>query len=879
MVVSNSTQKRGSGDLNSSALMHKTPSPTKLKNKRFLNELIRSNLNATPAKAHFKESTNKAFKTISPFSHDQFRTDIKKISTPTESNTFKNLFSLEKTILIENSLSDKSANNFLPKNGNLPRVLHEKKKKQTKSRKIKFKMIGKSACVCYRWWKWANERYKLTIYRYISFCQMTDLVDEQIEFEINIRNTIRNEDFELEDVDELLHGARIKAEMMNFNKDFYKAQTRPNYKLNQQTVQLLKKPNRTEDDITDLISAFRKMYHLKFINSLQPDVKRKLFECCWLEEFEQKRVIVSQDHKANSFYLILSGSVVGTYKPTTDLRSYTVCFLEKDMSFGDLPLLNDSVHTATIASRTDCQLLVVSKEDFFYIFSTQTTKISTSLLKFNSQSIDTFASSTTQKPNSLQDSLSEYMSLKPSLKTMNKSDLSFEDNMIFLHTLPYLKSFPLKLIREKPKLLKTCIYPRGKLITKDSHSTKYIYIIKSGYLSVWLKLVNKNQHSNQISERNEGEKVETDSDINRFFSKNEKLTDHFYETIDKRNNEQVLDIEGKIRYNQVMEYLGTVRNYEKEFNKIDDPSELNPTIRANKLADSIRLLEEQNRFVKNSIEQDKAHRLKSLIGHSDRTLTKHESGMNEKGKNINHSNPSFKLPQLKKLNVESFAYKNKNESTKDQQMQLPELKESTHRYEANKNYSINTVSARFMRPPNKDDPNSGTTNENNNLLMNKIEHEEIRDSDETNSLLSDDYLDETLSFVTDKKPNRVDAEFEINSYRDFLFLDDEHLLVQKLYAGDQFGLTDLLFDAQPRMQLISEGCECILLPKDFFIKNTSIDLVRELRRQLRAYPRLELLEMNYKKHLEWRDYTRKTLRSSLEQRRSKKQIHQALFQF
>lgn len=92
---------------------------------------------------------------------------------------------------------------------------------------------------------------------------------------------------------------------------------------------------------------------------------------------------------------------------------------------------------------------------------------------------------------------------------------------------------------------------------------------------------------------------------------------------------------------------------------------------------------------------------------------------------------------------------------------------------------------------------------------------------------------------------------------------DKFILVKKLFAGDYFGLADLLFDAQPSMQLISNGCECILLPKDVFIQNSNIDHLKELRKSEPPYPKLDQMQNDYKSQAKWKKFRKSLIRDKL----------------
>lgn len=76
-----------------------------------------------------------------------------------------------------------------------------------------------------------------------------------------------------------------------------------------------------------------------------------------------------------------------------------------------------------------------------------------------------------------------------------------------------------------------------------------------------------------------------------------------------------------------------------------------------------------------------------------------------------------------------------------------------------------------------------------------------------------------------------------------------------MYPGETFGFQDILFDNQPSMQLISNGCECILISKEFFIENSTIDYFKTLRKMISPFPELKDLEINYIKHMHWKRFS------------------------
>ncbi|ESO86786.1 hypothetical protein LOTGIDRAFT_235194 [Lottia gigantea] len=122
-----------------------------------------------------------------------------------------------------------------------------------------------------------------------------------------------------------------------------------------------------------------------------------LLQVGWYERFEAGRVIIRQGHRADRFYLILSGQAVVTILETRPKKKSkqesrashdglpkihesgsdrkqeqyyvrTARLLEKGKSFGELALLQGSIRTATVTCRTDMELLALDRPDFINIF-------------------------------------------------------------------------------------------------------------------------------------------------------------------------------------------------------------------------------------------------------------------------------------------------------------------------------------------------------------------------------------------------------------------------------------------------------------------------------------------------------------------------------
>ena len=192
------------------------------------------------------------------------------------------------------------------------------KKSRPPSTRLLKKFIGTAKLIifCHRCCMAAYQNYMRTIHRYISFAQLSEKVDSAANsYEDLFRYNKPGED------DEIINTARIKAEMMNFDKKYFKPTERLNFKLPADIVAILNKRDKSDQELEYLRLTFKGMSHLKSINSLPEQVRLQLFKCCWLEEYEPQRIIVNQGYRAELFYIVVSGSLVCTHRPPNERKS------------------------------------------------------------------------------------------------------------------------------------------------------------------------------------------------------------------------------------------------------------------------------------------------------------------------------------------------------------------------------------------------------------------------------------------------------------------------------------------------------------------------------------------------------------------------------
>ena len=553
---------------------------------------------------------------------------------------------------------------------------------------------------CYRWCKWANDFYQKNINKFLTFVHFCEPGDFS------------------ESIDRWEHAdgdAKTKAEMMDFKNIFNKKIIKKHdYNLIKKT---LSNRDRTTDDLNVLRSTLKNMPHMKYFNQLIPEMQENFLKRCWIEEYQEKRVIVAQYQMPRLFYFILNGQLVCTYRNDNENKSSTICILEKGMTFGDLPISSNSMHTSSVVSITNVQLLVIEARDFVDIF-----------LEPKSDGIANIA---------------------------RKSKV--QESIEFLSEIEFFKNWPLQLFELKSEALKFCSFNRNQIITKDTSLSKYIYVIKKGDCSVWIKLdldrlANENStniiNANNKSNHDEIALNSLDASL-RFFGQNQILETHHSDILyshqnlvrAKKESKRLIDIEAKIQLNEKLAFL---ENYKKRDIESSAPVE------------------------------------------ADQTSDKH-----------NYDDQLIK----KAPNGTIYFYQSK---LRPEVSFLPKLNPQT----------ITSIKAKTKSK-----------------------------------------IDMKLPHLTNK--NTIEKEHsKVNSVN--------FLQLQNLNHGDCYGLNDILFDKQPSMQIISNGCECLLISKEYFIQNSSYDYLKKLRHHVVPYPELSEIELQYVKDLEWKHFTKKIFMETLD---------------
>ncbi|XP_046353183.2 uncharacterized protein LOC124133039 isoform X3 [Haliotis rufescens] len=94
---------------------------------------------------------------------------------------------------------------------------------------------------------------------------------------------------------------------------------------------------------------------------------------------------------------------------------------------------------------------------------------------------------------------------------------------------------------------------------------------------------------------------------------------------------------------------------------------------------------------------------------------------------------------------------------------------------------------------------------------------------------------------------------------------DSHVFinVQTLTKGSVFGISDLFYKDQPNFALTSNGVECLLINKKFFLDNASNDFMVKLRDETLPYPSEEDLQRHLEERVIWDHHKKQTVSNVL----------------
>ncbi|XP_046335185.2 uncharacterized protein LOC124117385 isoform X2 [Haliotis rufescens] len=485
-----------------------------------------------------------------------------------------------------------------------------------------------------------------------------------------------------------------------FDPADYKANTQ--MRMSRDGQRILSKPpdDRTEDEIHHVMIALR---GIGAIEDLPIRMQKQLARYSTFQEFGAKRMIVKQRHRPESFYFLLFGTVMVAVLQESGYAK-TAVELTRGHSFGELAIMSGTTRQSSVITKTHVELLAVTEENYRRIFMVGGIR-----------------------------------------------NLHDPDQLQFLGNLAFLQDWPLELLTQADAKLVTFCYFRCKTVmVKDSNFSDWIFIVKSGSVTVLKKLAKAQTTLN-------------------------KKTGRYH---------QVANTDGYVAFqSNALAYARYLA-----YNNKTLPSPLTLSLNSSFNADSD--------VTQSNDVTDEVDRFLRRVTRVNRPMT---------------CSPRRKLggvggPRIS-MSAVCGAQKRKPRSTE-------------------------------MSTSNPSTPTSTTTTDDSDVLDLHPDHNIHVNSGRIRTFLDD------LDAGSSSKPSAV-TEADVNP---------EFVLVQTLTRGQAFGLAQVVLGDQPSLSMVSNGVECLMINKRFYLDHCPPALLRRLKTQVSPYPSDERLQGDLVVRADWEVY-------------------------
>lgn len=353
-----------------------------------------------------------------------------------------------------------------------------------------------------------------------------------------------------------------------------------------------------------------------------------------------------------------------------------------------------------------------------------------------------------------------------------------------------LRDWPIESLSQNPQACMFHYFNRGEILVRDSNRSDWIYIVKSGSLSVIKKL--KKVEPEKLRPRTENLPIDREkenaSKLNRLRNRHKRpLTEREPETY-KSNYEMERRLDQTLPgYYNPRDRLGVI-DYDDVINKHRE-----------------RLLKPQDQGASKEGENE---------GDSQQTEDTGEEGAENPEEN------SIRLPQIHKTTKGAYLSSGFSKKRKETKTSLADKiaqkeKELQHKMSTQAEGRKTIVNEYDNRPPSR-------------LVLTEAD------------------------------------------------LHPVFIVVQVLEKGQYFGISNLIYQDQPSMSVISNGAECIMISKKFFMEKKTDATMRSIYQSESPFPNDETLQRQLQEYVNWQSQ-RKRIYDRIVGRLSDRQIKRKQF--
>lgn len=114
-------------------------------------------------------------------------------------------------------------------------------------------------------------------------------------------------------------------------------------------------------------AVIKKLGRIDLFRTLKDDVERmnKLASIVTWQECKTGDEVISEGVEGSELFILYKGTV-SVHKRTLEREPYTIVTLRdhEDVLFGELALMDRDVRSASVTAETDCEFLVIKRDDF-----------------------------------------------------------------------------------------------------------------------------------------------------------------------------------------------------------------------------------------------------------------------------------------------------------------------------------------------------------------------------------------------------------------------------------------------------------------------------------------------------------------------------------
>ncbi|XP_052212325.1 uncharacterized protein LOC127831379 isoform X1 [Dreissena polymorpha] len=488
------------------------------------------------------------------------------------------------------------------------------------------------------------------------------------------------------------------------------------------------------------------------------------------QSFGSRRIIIKQGQSPVFFYFILHGTVVVATIETGEPYAKTRVTLRRGENFGELAIAQRIPRQSTVITMEYTEFLTIDCDTYENIF------------------------------------------MAGGVKTLNDPD---HNN--FMKSLYFLKDWPIEILKDNTKAMKFCYFGRGKLMVKDSNTSEWIYIVKSGSLRVYKKLkkcyptVNQRTGNHIMRAHVDGYHsfMSQESEYHRYaMYNNVNLPPPLCPDSEPEEDDDDDDLD------YCYSFKGT---HEEKENLLALPlmQRVERLIRPRTAEGGVLATYGQSKHAtvgrQRAAASAKEARRRPVLrpalvkNPSPRTTSSVSNVTSDISIEVSSATPD--MADGKRTLVDDFEKASRLKNAEhEKRLQTPDGKPSPR-----------------LRPNADVNPHALSTRHN--------------------------------VFVTDVKREMTEAD-----------KDPEFVLIQTLTKGQAFGIQQVLIESQPSLTLVSAGAECILLNKKFFKEHVDPNMLQKLKSQVSPYPSDQELQTNLQTRVNWLRFRKITLNNLMAER-------------